>query len=92
MNIYFGNIPYSMTPEEIKEVFTPFGTVVNVKIIIDKQTGRSKGYAFVEMEKEDEANNAIKALNETEVKGRNVKVNTAHRKTEVSPNPEAASE
>lgn len=81
MNIYIGNISYTMTAEEIKEIFTPFGNVLNVRIIIDKLTGRSKGYAFVEMENEEEGQNAIKALNETEVKGRNVKVNMAHRKT-----------
>lgn len=71
-----------MTDEEIKEIFTPYGDVVTVKIIFDKQTGRSKGYAFVEMESEEAAQNAIKALNETEVKGRNIKVSSAHKKTE----------
>jgi len=80
MNIYIGNISYSITPEEIKELFLPFGNVLSVKIITDKQTGRSKGYAFVEMENEEEGQNAIKALNETEISGRNVKVNSAHRK------------
>lgn len=82
MNIYIGNLSYSMTDEEIKEIFTPYGNVLSVKIIFDKQTGRSKGYAFVEMENEEAAQNAIKALNETEVKGRNIKVNSAHKKTE----------
>lgn len=85
MNIYFGNISYGMTPEEIKEIFSPFGNVLNVKIISDKQTGRSKGYAFVEMEKDEEGENAIKALNETEINGRNVKVNSAHRKESTEP-------
>ncbi|PKP39169.1 MAG: RNA-binding protein [Bacteroidetes bacterium HGW-Bacteroidetes-15] len=80
MNIYIGNISYTMTPEEIKEVFLPFGNVLSVKIITDKQTGKSKGYAFVEMENDADAEKAIKGLNETEVKGRNVKVNSAHRK------------
>lgn len=80
MNIYIGNISYNMTPEEIKEVFLPFGNVLSVKIITDKQTGKSKGYAFVEMENDADAENAIKGLNETEVKGRSVKVNSAHRK------------
>ena len=84
MNIYIGNISYSMTAEEIKEIFTPFGDVQNVKIIFDKQTGRSKGYAFVEMENDEAAENAIKALNETELKGRNIKVNSAHKKTETT--------
>lgn len=80
MNIYIGNIPYSMTSEEIREVFLPFGNVLSVKVITDKQTRRSKGYAFVEMENDEEAQAAIKALNESEVKGRNIKVNSAHRK------------
>jgi RNA recognition motif-containing protein len=80
MNVYIGNISYNMSPEEIKEIFLPYGNVLNVKIIIDKQTGRSKGYAFVEMETDQAAENAIKALNETEIRGRNVKVNSAHRK------------
>ena len=85
MNIYFGNISYSMTPEEIKEIFSPFGNVLNVKIISDKQTGRSKGYAFVEMENDEDGEKAIKALNETEINGRNVKVNSAHRKESTEP-------
>jgi RNA recognition motif-containing protein len=74
-----------MTPEDIKAIFVPFGNVISVRIITDKQTGRSKGYAFVEMEKDEEAENAIKSLNESEVKGRNIKVNSAHRKTETAP-------
>ncbi len=84
MNIYIGNIPYSISQEQIKEIFMPFGNVLNVKIITDRQTRKSKGYAFVEMEKEEEALNAIKALNETEVMGRNIKVNSAHRKAETA--------
>ncbi|MDD2278629.1 MAG: RNA-binding protein [Bacteroidales bacterium] len=85
MNIYFGNISYSMTPEEIKEIFSPYGNVLSVKIISDKQTGRSKGYAFVEMENDEDGEKAIKALNETEINGRNVKVNSAHRKESTEP-------
>ncbi|HZJ74202.1 MAG TPA: RNA-binding protein [Perlabentimonas sp.] len=82
MNIYIGNISYRMTDEEIKNVFAPYGNVLSVKIIVDKQTGRSKGYAFVEMENEEDGQNAIKALNETEISGRNVKVNLAHKNTD----------
>ncbi|MDY0349392.1 MAG: RNA-binding protein [Tenuifilaceae bacterium] len=82
MNIYIGNISYRMTDEEIKNVFAPYGNVLSVKIIVDKQTGRSKGYAFVEMENEEDGQNAIKALNETEISGRNVKVNIAHKNTD----------
>ncbi len=82
MNIYVGNIAYNMTIEDIKEVFTLFGNVVNVKIINDKQTGRSKGYAFVEMDNDECGLKAIQSLNDTQVKGRNIKVSDAHRKTE----------
>lgn len=82
MNIYVGNIAYNMTIQEIKEVFTPFGNVVNVKIINDKQTGKSKGYAFVEMDNDECALKAIQSLNDTQIKGRNIKVSDAHRKTE----------
>lgn len=81
MNIYIGNISYSMTAEDIKALFAPFGIVLNGRVIVDKQTGRSKGYAFVEMENEEEAQNAIKLLNETELNGRKIKVNSAHRST-----------
>ncbi len=84
MNIYIGNIAYSMKPEEIKELFLPYGSVGIVRIISDKKTGRSKGYAFVEMDNDTDAENAIKALNDTQVKGRNIKVNSAHRKPETA--------
>lgn len=83
MNIYIGNISYTMTPEEIKELFLPYGNVIGVRIISDKKTGRSKGYAFVEMDNDGDAENAIRALNETQVKGRNIKVNNAQRKNSV---------
>ena len=81
MNIYIGNIAYGMTVDEIKELFIPYGNVVNVRIITDRRTGKSKGYAFVEMDNEEDATNAIKALHDTLVKGRNIKVNSAHKKT-----------
>jgi RNA recognition motif-containing protein len=80
MTIYVGNIAYTMTIEELKDLFIVYGNVTGVKIISDKQTGKSKGYGFVEMERDDEAENAIRALNDTQVKGRNIKVNNAHRK------------
>lgn len=80
MTIYVGNIAYAMTVEELKALFVVYGNVTNVKIIFDKQTGKSKGYGFVEMERDEEAENAIRALNDTLVNGRNIKVNNAHRK------------
>jgi RNA recognition motif-containing protein len=85
MTIYVGNISYTMTIEDLKELFVVYGNVTNVKIIVDKQTGKSKGYGFVEMERDEEAENAIKALNDTQVKGRNIKVNNAHRKNTTAP-------
>jgi RNA recognition motif-containing protein len=85
MTIYVGNIAYTMTIEDLKELFITYGNVTGVKIIVDKQSGKSKGYGFVEMERDEEAENAIKALNDTQVKGRNIKVNNAHRKSTTAP-------
>ena len=83
MTIYVGNIAYTMTIEELKELFVAYGNVTGVKIIVDKQTGKSKGYGFVEMERDEDGDKAIHALNDTQVKGRNIKVNNAHRKAAV---------
>ncbi|MDR1226454.1 MAG: RNA-binding protein [Prevotellaceae bacterium] len=77
MTIYVGNISYTMKEEEMKNTFSEFGDVVSAKIIIDKQTGRSKGYGFVEMNNDSEANAAIEALNDKEVAGRKMRVNAA---------------
>ncbi len=75
MNIYVGNLPFNMGEEDLKEIFEEYGEVSSVKIVSDKFTGRSKGFGFVEMENDGEANNAIKELNNAEVSGRNIKVN-----------------
>lgn len=77
MNIYVGNLPYNVTEEELKEAFSKFGEVSSVNVITDKYSGQSKGFGFVEMEKNSEAEEAIKALNESSLKGRNIKVNQA---------------
>lgn len=77
MNIYVGNLPYNVTEEELREVFSEFGEVSSVNVITDKYSGQSKGFGFVEMEKNSEAEEAIKALNESSLKGRNIKVNQA---------------
>jgi len=87
MMIYIGNIAYTMTADELKELCTPFGNVVSAKIITDRATGKSKGYGFVEFDNEESAQKAIKELNDTQVKGRNIKVNSAFRKTD---QPQAA--
>ena len=77
MNIYVGNLPYNVTEEELKEAFSEFGEVSSVNVITDKYSGQSKGFGFVEMEKNSEAEEAIKALNESSLKGRDIKVNQA---------------
>jgi len=82
MNIYVGNLSYEVTEEELKETFEAFGNVETVKIIKDNYTGRSKGFGFVEMPSNDEAQSAINELNDTEFKGRTVKVNKARPRSE----------
>ena len=77
MNIYVGNLPYSVTEDELRETFAAYGEVSSVNIITDRFTGQSKGFGFVEMPDNAEADDAIKALNETSLKGRNIKVNQA---------------
>jgi len=70
MNIYVGNLSWSMTDEDLMNLFTEHGSVTSAKILKDKMNGRSKGFGFVEMEDNDAAKAAIAALNETEVQGR----------------------
>ena len=77
MNIYVGNIPFQVTEGELEEAFTAFGSVHSVKIITDHETGKSKGFGFVEMDDDDEARAAIEALNESYLEGRALKVNEA---------------
>ncbi len=77
MNIYVGNLPYNVTEDELKELFSEFGEVTTVNIITDKFSGQSKGFGFVEMTNDSEADEAIKALDGSELKGRNIKVNQA---------------
>lgn len=80
MKIYVGNMSYDVTQDELNDLFSEFGEVSTVKIIDDRDTGRPKGFAFVEMPKQAEAENAIKGLNEKEFKGRAIKVNQARPK------------
>lgn len=75
MNIYVGNLPYNVVEEDLKEIFEEYGEVASVKIISDKLTGRSKGFGFVEMDNDQEANKAIEELNNAELGGRNIRVN-----------------
>jgi len=80
MNIYAGNLHFNVNEEELKEIFKEFGEVMSVKIITDKYTGRSKGFGFIEMLNDEEANKAIDKLNGTEMHGRKVIVNPARER------------
>lgn len=82
MNIYIGNLNYKVGEEDIKELFQEYGEVSSVKLILDKETGRSKGFAFVDMENDSEANAAIQELNRKEFQGRALVVNEARPRTE----------
>ncbi|WP_201352581.1 RNA recognition motif domain-containing protein [Hydrogenimonas urashimensis] len=77
MNIYVGNLSYRMDDGELREVFAQYGEVSSARIINDRETGRSKGFGFVEMPDDNAANEAIEALNGKEVGGRNLRVNEA---------------
>jgi len=85
MNIYVGNLPYSVTQDELRDVFAEFGEVSSANVIMDKFSGRSKGFGFVEMPNAAEADEAIKALNESALNGRNIKVNEARPRTDRGP-------
>jgi RNA recognition motif-containing protein len=82
MNIYVGNLSYEVTEEDLKQAFEAFGQVETVNIITDKYSGQSKGFGFVEMSAQAEAEAAIEGLNDTELKGRTLKVNKARPRTE----------
>lgn len=82
MNIYIGNLSYEVTEEDLKQAFEAFGKVESVKIIKDKYTNRSKGFGFVEMPDNADAQSAINDLNDTELKGRTLKVNKARPRSE----------
>jgi RNA recognition motif-containing protein len=80
MNIYVGNLNYGLTEPELKDAFSAHGEVSSVKIIMDKFTGKAKGFAFVEMPNSDEARAAISQLNGADLKGRPLKVSEARPK------------
>ena len=82
MNIYVGNLSYEVTDEELREAFARFGQVASANVIKDRQTGRSKGFGFVEMPTQAEAQAAIAGLNGTELKGRTLNVSEARPRTE----------
>jgi RNA recognition motif-containing protein len=81
MNIYVGNLNFKTTEESLQQLFGQYGTVQSVKLITDRQTGRRKGFGFIEMDSA-EGEIAIRELNEKEFDGRNIKVNEARDREE----------
>ena len=77
MNIYIGNLSYKTTEETLKRLFADFGEIESIKVIKDRFTGRPKGYGFIEMPSNSEADQAIKALNGNRIDGSNIKVRPA---------------
>lgn len=77
MNIYVGNLPYSMNSEQLQETFAAHGTVKSATVITDSFSGKSKGFGFVEMDDDNEAKSAITALNDADIGGRMLRVNEA---------------
>ena len=84
MNIYVGNLPWSATEDDVRELFSQYGNVDSVRLITDRETGRARGFGFVEMG-HDEGLAAIEALNGTELGGRPLKINEAREKRERAP-------
>lgn len=80
-NIYVGNLDYGATEEAVRSLFQPYGAIERVSLATDRDTGRSRGFAFVEMTDPAEADRAIEALNGTNLGGRSLNVNEARPKT-----------
>ncbi len=81
MNIYVGNIPWGVSEEELEGLFGQYGEVNSVRIITDRESGRSKGFGFVEMAQADAGNAAIEALDGNDFSGRDLRVNQAKERT-----------
>jgi len=82
MNIYVSNLSYDTDAESLQELFADHGEVTSANVITDRETGRSRGFGFVEMPNDEEGQNAIDKLNETEFEGKAISVNVARPKTE----------
>jgi RNA recognition motif-containing protein len=85
MRIYIGNLKYSVTDEQLRDMFSEFGEVASADVIKDKFSGQSKGFGFVDMPNNSEADDAIKALNDTLQDGRKLTVNEARPRAERAP-------
>jgi RNA recognition motif-containing protein len=77
MNIFVSGLNYSLTSEELSELFAQYGSVSSAKVIMDKMTGRSRGFGFVEMSNDEEGRNAVSALDQSDIKGRKINVKEA---------------
>lgn len=77
MKIYVGNMPYSATSEDLSELFRQYGHVAEANVIMDRETGRSKGFGFVDMPNQTEASEAVDALNSSQMQGRTLRVSEA---------------
>ena len=86
MNMYVSNLGFHTTEEDLRKLFEPFGQVSSAKLITDRETGRSRGFGFVEMNSDTEANEAMAKLNNKEIEGRMMNVTVAKEKTERSNN------
>jgi len=86
MNIYVGNLSWEVNDEDLRSYFSEFGEVASAAVIKDKFSGRSRGFGFVEMPKNEEADAAIKGLDGKDLKGRDIRVNEARPRTENSRN------
>jgi RNA recognition motif-containing protein len=82
MNIYVGNIPHQMNEGDLRDAFTQYGSVISAKLVMDHMTGRSRGFAFVEMSSDEEARTAISQMNGSEYGGRTLTVNEARPREE----------
>ena len=82
MNIYVGNLPYEISDDELRKAFEAFGEVSSVNIVTDRNTGDSKGFGFIEMTVQSEAEEAIKKLDGSALKGRDIRVNQARPKSD----------
>jgi len=80
VNIYVGNLSFRATDEDLRVAFEAYGEVVSARVIQDRETGRSRGFGFVEMSNQDQANSAIEQLNNTEIVDRFVRVNEAQER------------
>ena len=84
-NLFVGNLSFQTTDSDLRALFEPFGAIARLHIAMDRETGRARGFAFVEMTNDSEAANAIASLDGKEVGGRNIKVNEARPKEKSSP-------